>query len=556
MTMAQAAVERAQPPRLALSRDVTVWAACALVVTIALQFTLVVHRSINWDEFWFYSQVEDLARGRLAWPLQTLHTRVFAWILDVPGTNVDRIVAARIVMFGCELATSAIIASLAARFTDRKTGLLCALCYVSTGFVFQHGYEFRTDPITTMLLMCALWLVLTVRIGWMTAVLIGLIVATAGMFTIKIVLYAPVFAGVIWLQWCSDDRSHSYLLKIGAAGAAAILAFALLYYLHSRGIAMHDNTRARSILGDAGSTMFSTLLNYWGFALNELLLSPIQSILILATPLILWRSDRPLDEKLCLTGFWLPITTLLFYHNTAPYYYAFMLAPVMVASSVAIAATAARFGGAVLVAFLIFGMLLIWAGEPPSQIGKQRTLLRAAETMFPTPVAYFDFCAMLGNFPKANIFMTPWGISIYKAGGAPSVRETLARQTVPLIVVDDPMYMRALKTNAAVPEFLPDDLAAMRGGYIHFWGPYWLAGRDIPAGSRPLVFDFLVPGPYTVRGGPATIDGVRHQSGDVVDLQRGRHVIADHPGAVQLVWGNRIVKPALPAPAEPYFTEF
>src|SRR5690242_1185127 len=288
MTTAHAASEKAPRARLALPRDAVFWMACALALALTLQFTLVVHRSINWDEFWFYSQVEDLARGRLAWPLQTLHTRVFAWILDVPGTNIDRIVAARIVMFGCELLTCAIIFSLASRFTDRWAGLLCALCYVSTGFVFQHGYEFRTDPITAALLMSALWLVMRAPAKWTTAALIGLIVATAAMFTIKIVLYAPAFAGAIWLHWRRDDRSRDYLLKIGASGIVAVLAFAALYYLHSRGIVADDSTGARSILGNAGGAMFSTLLYYWIFALKELLISPVQSLLVLATPVILW----------------------------------------------------------------------------------------------------------------------------------------------------------------------------------------------------------------------------------------------------------------------------
>ena len=97
---------------------------------------------------------------------------------------------------------------------------------------------------------------------------------------------------------------------------------------------------------------------------------------------------------------------------------------------------------------------------------------------------------------------------------------------------------------------LPEDLEALRGNYIRFWGPFWIAGREVPAAGA-VVFDNLVPGLYTVRDGAMFVDGFLHQPGALVRLGRGRHKLSSASVPSRLVWGDNLTIPASPPPTDP-----
>lgn len=533
------------------------WPLAAIALILAFQFTLVFQRAINWDEFYHYSRVVMLAEGTLTLPLQTLYTRAFAWVVGLPGTGVDHVVLIRCFMFLSELVVLAAIVGMATRFSNRTAALLCALSYISAGFVYQHGFSFRFDPPAAALLMSALWILLRARLEFRTILAVGLLVGLAFMITIKAVLYAPAFAGIIWLRWNEQGRALSYLLKVALTGLCAAAAFGIIYWLHSYGLAAQSGTEAKRVIAESGGKMFSLGVQpYWKFAARGAVLSPLLALLILAFPAVAFFSRRDAKELVALIGLFLPISTLIFYHNTAPYYYTFMLPPVVVACAPALAMLARRYGVALWSFAFLASAVAIQAREYDSPIGKQRELLQAADQMFPEPVAYFDFCAMIGQFPKANIFMTPWGLEQYKKGLHPSMREVMARQPVPLVILNDPMFEKVFHSRRDVREFLPDDVAAMRSTYIPLWGPFWIAGLEIPAGAADHRFELLVPGPYTVQGSAVTVDGVTLRPGAIIELERGHHVARSSGSAARLIWGRNIRVPEMPAPPKPHFTPF
>jgi len=541
-----------------LTRSAIIWPIAALIVVLVLQFTLALHRAINWDEFYHYSQIHLLANGTLTRPLQSLYTRAFEWVIHLPGTGVDHIILIRHFMFLCELVTLAAIAGMAVRFSNLTTALLCALSYISVGYVFQHGTSFRFDPPAAALLMSALWILLRSRLDTKGIIATGLLAGLAAMITIKAVLYAPAFAGIIWLRWNENGRTREYLLRVAATGVAALVAFIAIYALHSIGLSAEADGEARKVITRSAGKMFSIGYQpYWPHALKGAIFAPIVTLLIAIVPFALLRSSRPMAERLALFCLFLPITTLLFYHNTAPYYYAFMLPPVVVACSIAVPALTIRYGAAGVSFLFLFCAGMILALEPENPVKKQRQLLQAADRMFPTPVSYFDSCAMLGNFPKANVFMTPWGMELYMAGGFPSMRETMEKRAVPLVMDNDYMFRKALHTKDNVAQFLPGDLPAIRSTYVNLWGPFWIAGEVIPVGSGNHAFELLVPGPYTVHGGAVVVDGVTARPGDVIELGRGKHIATGPRGAeIRLIWGKNIQIPDDPAPPEPYYMPF
>lgn len=530
----------------------------ALAVILLVQLEMVFGRAINWDEFYHYSRVEMLARGTLTLPLQTLYTRFFAWVVHVPGSVVEHILLIRVFMYLSEIAILAAIVGIAGRFADRTVALLCALGYLSAGFVLQHGFSFRFDAPTAALLMLALWVLLRSRLDAKAILATGLLLGLAFMMTIKAVLYAPAFAGILWLRWTELGRSPAYALRVACTGFLAAIVFALVYWLHARGLGEYADEHAKAVIASSSGKMFSLgIPPYWRFAVKGAILAPVLTLFILAFPIALMTSDFRPAERLALLGLFLPLTTLAFYHNSAPYYYTFMLPPVVVACAASAKMLAARYGAGLLALLMLVCALTVRALEPPSPIDKQRQLIEAAEAMFPEPVAYFDFSGMLGRFPKANIFMTPWGGEQYRMGMSPSMEAIMARETVPLVMANDPMFDAVFEGQGPAPEFLPQDVAAMRSTYIHLWGPYWVAGRQVPGDSAVQPVEILVPGPYTVRDGAVRLDGVTYQPGAIINLARGRHEIgAGGARDASLVWGRDLRVPDSPPPPEPYVTSF
>lgn len=534
------------------------WPLAALGFVAALQLVSLFHRAVNWDEYWFLGQVHELAQGQLTRPLQTIHTRLFGWLTALPGSDIDAMIAARVAMLGCLVVATLAIVGIAERFAPRRAALFAALAYLSAGFVFQHGHSFRVDPLATMLLMAALWALLRAPLRWGTVLGIGLLLGLAAMVTIKVVLYAGAFAGLAWLRWSEHGRSPAAALRLVGIGVAALAAFGALYLYHNHDLAHGAQGMAKSVLRTSFGYMFGWgVPDYWRMMLKAAATAPLLTLLIAAFPFVLWRLPASGAEKIALLGLFSPLATLLFYHNTAAYYYVYMLAPVAAAAAIAIPLLTARLRPPVLALAFAANPVVIWAAEAPSVLPAQRQLAEAAEALFPQPVGYFDWCAQLPSLAKRNMFMTPWGIDLYQHHEVPSLEETMARESVPLVVENEAMFTQALRGSGDRAVFTPRDAAVLRASYVPFWGPFWLAGQRIPAGSTDHAFDLKVPGPYTVGDAPLVIDGVARRAGEVVELARGVHRIGGNRAApVLLLWGRNLKPPAKAPPAQPWFVDF
>ena len=133
----------------------------------------------------------------------------------------------------------------------------------------------------------------------------------------------------------------------------------------------------------------------------------------------------------------------------------------------------------------------------------------------------------------------------------------MARQRAPRGVQNAPMSTPARRGRGDRAVSTPRDAAVLRASYVPFWGPFWLAGQHIPAGSTDHAFDLKVPGPYTVGDAPLVIDGVARRAGEVVELARGVHRIGGNRAApVLLLWGRNLKPPAMAPPAQPWFVDF
>ena len=108
------------------------WIMAGIALILALQFSEIFRRGINWDEFNHYHHIWEHKRGELTNVLNVMHSRVFSWVPSLPGNAVDHIIVIRLFMYACELVIIAGIVGIAQRFTSRAIGLLCALAYPKT----------------------------------------------------------------------------------------------------------------------------------------------------------------------------------------------------------------------------------------------------------------------------------------------------------------------------------------------------------------------------------------------------------------------------------------
>ena len=533
------------------------WPLAGLALLLTAQFTLIFTRAVNWDEFYFYHQVAAFGEGQLDSALQTLNTRLFFWLPGLFETSVDHILAARVTMYACQLVTLAAIYLLARRFADRITALLCPLLYLSAGYVLQHGFSFRVDPMVTALLMSALAVLARSRLDTKGIIAFGLLAGIAGMVTIKAVLYLPAFAGIALMRLQEDGWRAQTWLRLTVCGATALAVFAAIYAWHSAAVTQATGAGEVSnrLLDESASWMFFLgIPPYWNMGVKAAMFAPILLACALATPFLLWRSDRPLAEKIGLTGLWLPLLTPFYYMNTAGYFYVYMLAPLATSCLVALGWARTRFAPMLIAVALVSIACGIFLLEDRSTIDRQRQLERNVHEIFPEPVTYFDHNFMLGAWPKANGFMTPWLMNIYRSGGRDDYRAAMERDTVPLLLANW-WTLRVMMDGSDDTLLSPADNAALRENYVEF-APFIFVAGKIVDGVAVQQEEFLVPGPYTVEGATIVIDGVRHAPGAIVSIDRGMHMLSAPDGSARLVWGRGLKRPSEPLTPGPLYVGF
>lgn len=528
-----------------------VWLYTLIAGLAAMHLSMVFGRSINWDEFWFYSQVEVVARGEFIQPLQTIHTRFFAWWLPaMPGNSIDHIVIARVFMFACLAATATGIFLTAEKFAERRTALLAVAAYLGAGFVLQHGTAFRVDPIVAALLTTGFAIAARSRLNLMAILALGALIGLSAMVTIKFVLWAPAFAGLALYRWEDEGFDWRYPLRWIAAGVVALAVFALLYALHATGFDGEDGTLGTSagrMIGFLHSPHLDIAMKAAGGALP----------LAIAAILVPWRAfamHRTWTRRLAIIAMWFPLLTPVFYYNSFPYFYVFILPPVAIACAFAIPVITRRYGQTIVAAAIFLSAAAIWVVDARGATSRQHALVNAVHEVFPQPVNYFDCCGMIAPFAKQNHFRTQWGIDLYLSTGRPLMLEAMQDHTIPLLVDNNREFTGALM-EIRTGTYHPDDFTALSGTYMRHWGDIFIAGREVKAGET-LEWDVLVPGIYTVKGGSLVVAGTTYTDGQTVTLRRGKAALEnlDQTGS-KIIWGDN---PPMPTgtPPENYWTAF
>ena len=536
----------------ATSRSTAI-ALIAIGIVFLLQLELVFNKSINWDEYFHFSQIHQSLRGEHVPWLQTPHVWLFGWVPSLSGDPMAHIQLIRLMILPFELLTALVIFDSTRRIAGRETGMICVLAYLTGGYIFLHGFALRADMIATGLLMAALWIAMWRPVRLLELAAFGLLGGLAFVTTIKAVFYAPVFLGVVILrrkefrQFLAANRLPSML-----ALAAILLGIAAL--LASGGI---DDIAA--LAASSWQRMFSAgLFPQANYLLEQFKFAIVLTAMAIAAPFVIFKQDGKRVDRLALTLFLLPLLTVVFYRNAYPYFFPFIFAPAMIAIAAVVKLTLVRFGMVTLVAVLLANGVILSFGELRAAKDHQETVQQGIREIFPDPVHYIDDVAIMSDYPRTvPMFASGWALESYRRKGEPLYELAIRRQPTPLLLRQGEALEKLDPEAGDEIALLPPDVFALADNYLQHWGQVYVAGKRIAAGSGATEIEILIPGPYTVEGEALEIEGQIRAPGEVVRLAKGKHaIVAPAQGEALLRYGNHLPRPSNPWPDGLIFTYY
>ena len=554
-------------PELVKSRVVHCVLVLACLFLWMTKVWLIPRLNINWDEFFFLSNVHAATRGELTQSLQTFYTHLFAWLPWLSGDEIEQIRAARVLMVALLGVSALLVQRLAARWFPPAAAWTAALAFLAMWPTLKHGGSFRADSLLLPLQLAAL-VVLTQpqqsdrNRGLGAGVLLGF--ATA--ITIKAVLLAPVVA-VLGIGELREWRRG--LLRLSWLAAAALVTAAALLAAHRLSL---EGTDAGAFGAAAEGAWRTTIDDAPWFpqieTLKGLLREDLAFWLVAGAGLAwaLWRRLWPVAA--CA----LALLPVVFYRNSYSYYYVVMWAPACLTIAAAAAGThemAARVARpwiAGTAAFMLAALLgaqgvrQLYGLSYPRQL-EQRELVAAVHTIFPEPVPYIDHSGMIASFRKVNFFMSTWGVEGYLARGRPFMPRAVASFRPPLLIENRSELIPGTRRFGML---LAQDRELIESLYQPYWGPIRIAGAAATIrGPEAVVLQLPFEGSYRLESAHAVrIDGRYVQPGAAIDVSPDRlavsvvaaiHSDSDTPLTVRLLWATAGQPPAHPPWSRDYY---
>ena len=522
----------------------------AAVILVALQIELLFAKSVNWDEFFHFSQIHASLRGEPVRWLQTPHVYLFGWVPSLPGSPIDHILLTRLLIMPFALITGLAIFDIARRFADNQSAALAALAFAGGGNVFLHAFALRADMIAAALLTGALWILATrPRSVLWTAGIVALC-GLATIATIKSVLYAPALIAMAAWRW--QDRLSIKSVGI-VMGAAIVFAITTLWVIPADIL--------QSITGLAGASldrMFSAGLFPQGrYFLSQLVMAPVLSAFVVLAIVAARKSDHRMPWWL-ITGLVLPLAWVVIYRNAFPYFFAFILPPVAIAAALGVSTIVERYGAKIVLGAIIANALVLSVTEQRDMLDRQRIVQSGISEIFPEPVRYIDDIAFRADFPRAvPHFASGWALANYHRKGTPTYKEAMQNPPAPFLFRQGYALEIMEPTAGDVEALLPEDATALRDNYIEHWGRVFVAGKHIEPSNDSQTIMIRIAGNYTVERNALTISGRVVPAGSVIELDQGAYQIGPLAGdGATLRWGDNLPVPGTPFPYGPLFTNY
>lgn len=489
----------------------------AIAFVLALQISLALLKSINWDEFYHFSEIHARLDGKSVDVLQTPYSYLFGFVTDWPGSTIDHIRYIRLLILPFEVLLVASVVISARKFVTLAPALASGLLYLSAGYTFTQALSLRADIIAASLVMAAIAIGLHRPLRLVTLIAIALLCTLAFVSTIKTLLYAPALVGVIVIRrealrsvW--PAIAAIFLVIMIVAAAVSLIKPEVPVYLIDK-------------LGRAATRMFGGgLLPQDRYLIRQIAFAVPFTLVLAAFFPWLRRSFVPVDHRVTLALFVLPAFWPLLYYNSYPYFFAFMLPPVAVGLAPVVAIAMKRYGTVALASACVLCATILWVKEPRDQLNVQQAFNDDVRAVFPQPVPYIDESGMLGDYPRAvSHYASGWALAKYRAAGRAEYRESVLTEPVPLLITNSYALANVFLRTGSADRLLPEDEVFLRSNYIPHAGMLHVAGKRLAPLQRLTDELVATPGTYRVEGGPLRIGKRLLSPGATVRLDREKY---------------------------------
>lgn len=514
-----------------------------LVALFLMRADMVFRFEANWDEYLNLSMIHEYTRGDLKEVLQTGFVHLFFWLPRVSQNELDQVIAARILVFAFGMLTSLAIYKVSRQFTGVNAALFAVLAYWAFTFTLRHGVSLRTDPLATSVLMLALWMVIAGKGTWGRTVVAGICIGIGGALTIKAIFYVPVLVTVALIRNINKHSVRHSLILLAVGGLVALIVFVFLIWLHALGF--EEMSSPLSFVARTSSSIIGTF-DFTGFRrylLPALLQNAAFFLLLLygtitALGMVTRKTSRVAGG--CLIGLLLLLLTPLIYRDIYPYFYPFLLAPVVVVVAVGFERLlkASKLSATVTMLAIFAPAALFYSQSVQQGVAEQRRTLALIHKLFPAPVAYIDARSMVSAYPKRGVFMSVWGMTDYRAAGRPVMQDVLLRDQPKFVLANGwQLDLDALSPEASQKQpygLLATDMAVLQNNYVHYWGPLYVPGFKVPP-EEPEIMVYISGSYKVISGTDISIDGRIFSGGDTIVLNAGLHRI-EQSGFALLRW--------------------
>jgi hypothetical protein len=554
----------------------------AILIKVHLVFCL----NINWDEFHYLSFVYSYLDGSALFPLQTFHVHFFSWLPLASSNEINQIIIARCLLLLISIGSGILVYKIGRIYLGKEGALFSALCYFSYYNIMLHGNSFRMDPICCFLFLSSLYLVLGRTYSYNNAIIAGILMGLSLMITIKSSIYLLSIALLYFINIrFSSDKIR--ILKHASVFVVTLLLSAGLFYSYhifsitSAGTALAYSApqnpgqfyprKVQSISPNYLYNVFSKMFLENGFiprlaAFKKTVYKDAIIWLCLIIGIIsTFKEIQMKNEKSLMLRQLLPLLilplTVVFYRNAWPYYYVFIIPPVLVYCGMvvdrivsSVKSTKSTFSWwMITIMFLsVFcTMVPFYANRNSNETTTQRKLVNLVHEIFPKPTPYIDGCSMISAYPKIGFFMTSWGVEEYRKRNIPIYRDLISKHHPAFLIANrnciDPQRMIGKETTSEY-ELLEKDKEIILQNYVKHWGGLYVAGKKFEFSNtlENQQFEILIPGIYTVESDAiVSIDGEEYKPGSQVMLKDMNHNICamGKPTNVILRWGKNLYRP-------------
>jgi hypothetical protein len=245
----------------------------------------------------------------------------------------------------------------------------------------------------------------------------------------------------------------------------------------------------------------------------------------------------PRRNAIATLGLLLPMLTLLFYRNTFPYFFVFLLAPVCVGIAPAIGLLLKLSGTWIALAVLAISPVSMLRDERYHVLERQEALVGEVHRLFPQPVGYLAYAGFIADYPRIlPHLISGVGLQGYYDRKIPVIAQEIERGNVAFALSDSKSVRAGLQGRTMPNSLQPRDFTMLHENFVHYHGIIWIAGKTICPAQGEQSVTLYRTGPYSIDGGPIVIDGAAAANGSTRILQAGQHRVVHQTGNCIRLW--------------------